>query len=155
MHSSLTAPAGQALAPSDAQHRTWSVTRHRVAEIVQATQHARLRTSSSDHQHIHSHSARGLGQHVSNRSDGNANPYVGNSGAVQLLDAPARFFFRRLQRSSKPNSIGRPEPFAGIIGTSVRSTCTAFAAWLANRVEFLDGETSKVLAIQIANAVSL
>ena len=47
---------------------------------------------------IRSHSARGLGQHVSNRSDGDANPCVGNSGALQLLDAPARcLFFRRLQ----------------------------------------------------------
>ena len=82
---------------SDAQYWTGRVTGYCVAKIPQAAQDAGLRTSS-DHENIRSQSARRLGQHVSNRADGDADRSVRTSGALQRLDAAARCFsFRRLR----------------------------------------------------------
>jgi len=131
--SNLTAPARQALALPDAQHRTWSVTRYSVAEIAQATPHARLRTSS-DHQQ----SARILREASVNMSRIGPMAMLTRAWEIAALcnsSMPrlAASFFADCRRSSKSNSIGRSEPLAGITSTSVRSACTAFAAWLANR----------------------
>jgi len=134
--SNLTAPARQALALPDAQHRTWSVTRYSVAEIAQATPHARLRTSS-DHQQ----SARILREASVNMSRIGPMAMLTRAWEIAALcnsSMPrlAASFFADCRRSSKSNSIGRSEPLAGITSTSVRSACTAFAAWLANRELF-------------------
>ena len=90
-------PISGALAPSNAQHGTRSITGYFVAEIPQAAQGTGLRTSSN-HEHIRSQSAGSLGRRVSNRADGDADERMRTSGALQLLDPAACCSpFRRLQ----------------------------------------------------------